>query len=146
MPRITFFRQARVDGGIRTGINVDGDTVEHFESGPDELDPVLAWFVDLRCDGDDLPLNAEEARQWFLEHRTIITDGFLGLSKKLTLGMDPDIQPVQWEISDSPSGVRMKTVCCSARTAPARKMGMIAQEMAEHWEEYLGQLYAAEVP
>ena len=34
MTTINFYRQARVDGGKRTGVEIDGETVlERFESG-----------------------------------------------------------------------------------------------------------------
>ena len=40
MPNLTFYRQARIDGGIRTGIELDEDTVfEYFEEGGSEPDP-----------------------------------------------------------------------------------------------------------
>ena len=54
MPNLTFYRQKRVDGGVRTGVELDGETVASlFEEGDPERDPALLWFVDLRCEGPD---------------------------------------------------------------------------------------------
>jgi len=41
MPTITFFRQARNDGGVRTGIEVEGQTVLSRFEGEEADDPAL---------------------------------------------------------------------------------------------------------
>ena len=49
---LSFYRQKRQDGGIRTAVTVDGDTVLHrFQPGEGASDPALLWYVDLRCAG-----------------------------------------------------------------------------------------------
>ena len=41
-----------MDGGYRTGLEVDGETVYGlFEEGQTDDNPRLHWFVDLRCVG-----------------------------------------------------------------------------------------------
>ena len=72
MPNLTFYRQARIDGGIRTGIELDEDAVfEHFEEGGPELDPTLLWYVDLRCQGPGLPDEPRKAREWLIDHADV---------------------------------------------------------------------------
>jgi len=62
MPTITFYRQARRDGGIRTGIEIDQNTVlMRFDRGRKESDPALLWCVDVRCSGARLPREPETA-------------------------------------------------------------------------------------
>src|SRR3954451_9524953 len=97
MPDLTFYRQKRVDGGVRTGIDIDGVTVcEDFEEGDEERDPALRWYVDLRCSGDSLPHDADLAREWLLEHEEMIRDGFSRYASQLAAGADRDDYPLQW--------------------------------------------------
>lgn len=140
MPSLTFFRQTRADGAIRTGVDVDGEMLfEHFEEAEGEPDPVLKWFVDLRCDGESVPARPDEVRQWLLDHGALVTQGFEGLAKRLEVGVDSDGWPVEWGIPNSPPGIRMATACSSIGAVSGRVMGKTVREMADHWREYLRQ-------
>lgn len=144
MPSLTFFRQARADGGIRTGVDVDGETVlEHFVETDREPDPALKWFVDLRCDGETLPDRSEDVRAWLLDHGALVTRAFQGLAKRLEVGVDPDSWPAQWELPDPPPGVRITTACSSIGVIPGREIHKTVGEIADHWREYLEQSQAA---
>ncbi len=143
MPSLTFFRQARADGGIRTGLDIDGETVfEHFDDAEGEPDPVLKWFVDLRCDGETLPDKPEAARQWLLDHDTLISRAFQGLAKRLEVGVDPGAWPARWQLPDAPPGVRITTACSSIGAIPGREIGETVRGIGEHWKEYLQQSQA----
>src|SRR5690242_3914399 len=75
---LVFYRQGRIDGGIHTGIDAfDTPVLQSFENEApdDESDPVLSWYIDVRCKGRGLPTSAQEARAWFLEHQGIIRSG-----------------------------------------------------------------------
>ena len=49
MHELICFRQKRQDGGIRSGIQIDGTTHFHrFDEGTEDFDPSLLWYVDLR--------------------------------------------------------------------------------------------------
>ena len=147
MPKLNFFRQARVDGGIRTGIDIDGTTgIDRLERGTGEDDPALTWFVDLRCDGESVPTKLEEARQWLLDHKALVREAYVAFGKKLEVGMDPDVVPLQCEFPNAPPGVRMTTVCSSTGTIPARQMSETVKDIAEHWEQYLNQLPQVQAP
>lgn len=146
MSKIVFFRQSRADGGVRTGLDIDEETIlQRFEDGTGEVDPVLTWFVDLRCEGVSLPHETEKAYQWLLAHSTVITDGFLALANVLDLGLDTDVYPLSWDIPNPPAGVRMSIVCSAMRKSSGRRMKSILREVAEHWVEYVDELYRAEV-
>jgi hypothetical protein len=87
-----FCRQLRMDGGYRTGLEVDGETVYGlFEEGQTDDDPRLRWFVDLRCVGSKLPKSARLARAWLLKNSPMIVDGFARCSQEVRAGIDPDL-------------------------------------------------------
>ena len=72
MPKLTFYHQARFDGGRRTGISLDDDatSLHFFETGAaeEDYDPRLLWYVDLRCEGNAIPGEPQAARDWFLDN------------------------------------------------------------------------------
>src|SRR5438874_11167209 len=113
MGKLFFYRQTRQDGGVRTAIEVNEDTVFHrFEEGDEESAPSLLWWVDLRCEGSGLPRDAEEARRWLLTHAGPLKDGFERLAEKLHAGLDFDIYPIQWsDFHGLPKRVKATLVC-----------------------------------
>jgi hypothetical protein len=77
MAQLLFYRQKRVDGGVRTGLDLDREEIaEHFEEGELERDPALLWYVDLRCDGPGVPADGEAALQWLIDYAPVIREGF----------------------------------------------------------------------
>jgi hypothetical protein len=142
MPEVTFYRQKRVDGGVRTGITLNGVAIySSFEEGEDEPDPALLWFVDLRCEGSSLPEKPEEARQWLLDHSRIIKDGFSKCAKEFRLGIDPDIYPLMWsDFPNSPKGVKMTIAYAAARHAAARQLEQVLKKIGAHWKKSIQDL------
>src|SRR6266568_8390513 len=133
MAKITFFRQARADGGIRMGLDLDGQCVaHHFEPGSDENDPRLIWFVDLRCQGRQLPRSAETAIQWLRGKASMIKAAFAELAHTLELGVD-DYIPQEHVLKGAPKGVRMAIVYYSARRVAARQIRRHVRETGERW-------------
>lgn len=54
---LIYYRQGRVDGGIHSGVDsFDIPLLESFENKApyEESDPVLAWYVEVRCKGHEL--------------------------------------------------------------------------------------------
>jgi hypothetical protein len=141
---IVFYKQVRQDGGVRTGVEV-GDTsvLHHFKEGSHEFDPALLWWADVRCDGRKLPDEPEEVRQWLLDNAESICAGFLELANKLQAGMDVDIYPLQHEVREAPSGVRMSVFCSAVRRLTARNMAQELQKLARNWKRILDQLDSA---
>ncbi len=114
MSKISFYRQERWDGGIRTGIEMDGYVVmQSFAEGTDDSDPALLWYIDVRCEGAKLAAEPEKARKWFLEHAEIIRAGLRQLAGHIRAGVDADGWPLLWPMPESPRGVRI-TVAVSA--------------------------------
>lgn len=138
MSELTFYRQLRMDDGARTGIELDRVSLfEQFEAGnPDDRDPALRWYVDLRCRGEGLPRNPEAARQWLLDHADLIRDGFRRFADRLVAGADPDEYPLEWsDFQGLPAAVQMTIAASAMRRVDAREMGLVLRDIAEHWSE-----------
>ena len=143
MATITFFRQAREDGGVRTGIETDDAVVwESFEPGESHDDPALSWYVDLRCESADLPEEADQVRKWLLENAAPICDAFRAAADKVRVGLDAQFEPFEFAIgpASSTEATTMRIVCSAIRRLDARAMAGKLDEIAEHWEKLLRQL------
>lgn len=147
MHELTFYRQGRYDGGIRSGIELDGKTtlLTDFQEGDTELhdDPLgsaLLWYVDLRCRGADLPTEPEEARQWLVRHSAVIQDGLNRFADAAAAGADGSF-PLQWrDFPQAPNGIDMEIVCSTVRRVTGHELGTILSETASHFQEYLSRL------
>jgi hypothetical protein len=138
MRKLAFYRQQRRDGGIRTAIDVNDEAeLGRFENEADfeHTDPVLAWWVDVRCEGPKLPTDPEKARQWFLDQADVIRRGLQTLAGEMKAGIDFDNWPVLWPVPKPPRGVRMIIACSASRRPVALEMPRILTDIAEHWEE-----------
>jgi hypothetical protein len=141
---LSFYRQKRHDGGIRTAVTADGVTVLHrFQPGDAPSDPALLWYVDLRCSGRRLPVEPEATRQWLLAQSPIVRDNLTRLASKLEAGMDVEPWPFQWQVPRPPRGVRMTIVCSAVRRLPMLEIASILIDLCENWDEWLREL---EVP
>jgi hypothetical protein len=136
MASIIYFKQAREDGGVRTGVELDELTYfETFENEAAEPDPTLQWWMDIRCK-IDAPIHApEEARRWLLDHAEFIKSGSKQLAEKLSAGVDRDYWPLQWEIPNPPPGVRARIVCSVSRRITGREISKVLLQVADRWEQ-----------
>jgi hypothetical protein len=138
MASITFFQQARADGGVRTGIDVDGSTVlESFEEGAEEYDPTLLWYVDLRCKSDSLPKTGAGAQKWLREHSDVIRRGFRSAAEKVQVGFDHSIRPFEYSIPKPPPDAEMRVVVSAVRRMEARSMAGELRRIARQWESLI---------
>lgn len=129
MARITLYRQARRDGGLRTGIVVDDQTYySRLDGLGEDFDPRLDWFIDLACEGESLPSEPEAARRWLVDHAPPIRSGLLELAKQLRPGLDLDLRPYRHEVPGAPEGVRISIACAANRRLPAHRI-------SEDWAE-----------
>jgi hypothetical protein len=141
MQTITFYRQKRIDGGIRTGVEVGGNTVlSTFKSGRGEHDPALVWYVDVICKGQKLPEGSEEARRWLVDHNKNVQQLLNALAERVVEGVDPDDWPIRQE--GNSHGVKITISCSTVRRLEARKLANILLDIAQRWEEYVGDLAA----
>jgi hypothetical protein len=142
MPKLIFYRQKRYDQAIRTGVELDGETIaERYEEGGSEPDPALLWYVDLRCEGSAIPDGLDEAARWLLDHAETIRSGFSAFAEHLRAGADPDIYSLIWdEFKDVPENVKMSIACSAARRIDAREMALILKEIADNWTTIIQKL------
>jgi len=143
MSKITFYRQAREDGDVRTGLSIDEDVVFDRYEGRSRQDPVLRWFVDVRCEGK-LPTVADDAREWLLDHAGIIKSGLEEFGAKLNAGIDIESWPVLYQLKRAPKGTRITLACSAVRSADARDIAVILGLVAAKFEEYVKRLRAIE--
>jgi hypothetical protein len=137
MPHLTFYRQKRIDGGIRMGLELDQETLfEEFEEGGPESDPVLVWYVDLRCDGPGVPGTAAAAWSWLLDNEDRIVEGFWKCAREYLTGIDPDAYPLLWsDFPNPPPDVRLTIAYAALRRLDGRALVAVLNDVAEHWAE-----------
>jgi hypothetical protein len=144
MKTINFYSQMRVDGGKRTGVEIDGETVlERFEGGEKREDSALLWFVDVRCSGANLPNSAEAAREWLLEKASIIQAGLREVANELRAGIDFSA-PISRPIRSVEKGITVEVSCSAIRRLQARDIALALHEISSHWTEFLKNLEVLE--
>jgi hypothetical protein len=146
MRELSFYRQKRYDGGVRTGIELDGETILGiFDEGPpDEQDnpmgSALLWYVDVRCHGETLPDGAEGARGWLIQHADTILSGLNSQSKNLVAGLD-DGGPIVWrDFPVTPPGVTIEVVCSWIHGIRGLEISAVFKDIADHFVEIVQQL------
>lgn len=139
MAKLVFYIQKRFDGGSRTGIELDDETIaHHFEDVQGEHNPKLRWFVDLRCNGPGVSDDPETAIAWLLGQSEVIRDGFARFAEELAVGADPDVFSLRWTAFDGlPEGVEMAIVCSATRRTDARELSGIVADFGNRWNEIL---------
>src|ERR1043166_6269077 len=106
MNKLLFYRQQRVDGGIRTGVEWNGETLlQRFDQGQD-ADPALRWYVDLLFRGKALPTDHEEAQSWLGEQADWVRDCLEELCGEIEVGFDADVLPLKRAYSDTRRGIK----------------------------------------
>jgi hypothetical protein len=140
MPTITFFRQARNDGGLRTGVDIDGETqwMEFQEPRGEEHDPALAWYVDLQVSGDGVPAAQDAARDWLLQRAATVQKILGQAAERLDLGFDPDFVPFRQNTSEG--GIQYGLLVSAARRLPGRDIAARLRELSMHWSSIISQL------
>lgn len=142
MPEITIYQQERKDGGLRTGVQCDGQTLlHHFQEGSEEYDPALLWFVDLRCEGEMPELSTpEEARQWLAQWSDLLHDALNMAINELSSGLDVDFQPWERSYTRSPAGWKVRVVVSAMQRFAALQIAEKLSQFSQRWEEQIGQL------
>ena len=144
MASLTFYRQERMDGGVRTGISVEDNIVlTSFADGTADYDPSLRWFVDVRC---EVPaaIDPEGAREWLLQNAGVIKSGLEELADKLRAGLDINAWPVQHQVMSAPAGSSITLVCSAVRRLDARQIADVLRSVGEHFPDYVKSLESRE--
>lgn len=140
MSTLTFYRQARRDGGVRTGIEINSNTVlARFEQGSEDGDPALVWYVDVRCEGARLPAEPEAARAWFIRNESAITRLLEALADEVPSGIDPGDWPLRKEHQLS-TGVRVTVACSAMRRVEGQQIAQVLRDIAANWRERVSNL------
>ena len=144
MTKLTFYRQGRKDGGIRTGVEVNDESVlGRFEEGDKETDSALDWYVDVRCTVSKLGNDPEDARRWLMEHASAIQAALGDLAKELKAGMDFS-SVLRRKVAGTPRGVQIDIVCSVVRRNTAQEMANVLSGRGVQWRELISRLPALE--
>lgn len=144
MPELSLFRQGRADGGVRSGLMIDGiSALQRFEAGDREDDPALLWYVDVVVEGKSLPRDPDLAREWFLRHREVLQEALSATADKFRGGFDKDQGPSQVPISTlsrSVKGAKGWIIVFAVRRKSALEISKQLGELARDWDEVLQEL------
>jgi hypothetical protein len=143
MTTINFYRQVRKDGGKRTGIEINGETVlGRFEKGKKPEDSALLWFVDVRCSGRNLPEDPEAARKWLLE-KPAIQNALEKIADELRAGIDFS-EPISRKVPNAGHGITIYIFCSAVVRLQALDMANALAETSSHWVEFITSLECLE--
>lgn len=141
MKLINIFYQVRQDGGVRFGLEVDGELILHdFHEGQAESDPVLVWYIDLRCKSDDSSFaDPESAQLWLSSHANDIQEALLDVSRKFNSGVDNDGVPHKLKVK-SKSGLQFNITTLAIPRHSALDLGKNIAQLAKDWKRLVNKL------
>lgn len=136
MAKLLFYRQKRVDRRIRTGLEWNDQTLaERFDDGPGERDPVLLWYVDVKCEGPGIPEDPDLAEQWFVDHSEILRNSLGSYAEQLGPGIDMGMHSLTWNLAPETSeNVQVTIACSAADRITARELPSIMKDLAVQWD------------
>lgn len=138
-----FYRQQRADGGVRTGLDIVGRSAWedfHAVASEDEQDPALRWYVDVRGQGDAIPADRDELRDWLLQHAGIIEPALSWLAERFAVGFDTETWPVRWEVPNAPSGASMEIVISATRRVDSLEISNVLRELGQNWRRIINSI------
>ncbi len=148
MTEITFYRQQRRDGSIRSGLELNGEPqfglIQSWpsETSDDDLSMVLDWYIDLTIQSPN-PIDSsdpDQTKNELLKLQASIQHGLNQLANSMGAGVDFE-SPVLWknfpELSD---GYEIELVCRASNRISSRQLMNEIHGFAHHWLEYLGSL------
>jgi hypothetical protein len=142
MTKLTFFHQKRKDSAIRTGVEVNDElALENFVPGDNERDPVILWYIDIRCESKaDFPPDPEAARLFFTRIAPRISMALLDLARELAAGLDSDTWPARRRISNLPPGIKAELACSATQRVAGGEISMALEKLAKNWKQILADL------
>jgi hypothetical protein len=143
--KLTYYRQMRVDGGIRTGIEIDGDTVaSRFEETEGTIiDPALLWYVDVRCEGVAIPRDPSDAWRWLLDNASNFKQALRDAASDLVAGVDTGAWPALIPIKKLPAKVRGVIAFSSMKRISGHDLSHVLNSIATGWEHSIRELAPA---
>jgi hypothetical protein len=146
MHEFSVFRQERHDGGVRSGITLDGEMCWHqVREGSAEEDPALRWYFDVRGEGEAVPGDPLELYHWLRgeEMTSLIRANVLALADRVAIGIDQGSWPLRHEISDAPPGVRLQIVTSATHRMDSLSISDVVRRFADDWLAMLDQVELA---
>jgi hypothetical protein len=144
MKNLTFYHQKRRDGGIRTGVELDGERIlEYFQPGSPQEDSKLLWWIDVRCAQRTWPSDPEQIRDWLLENAQKIVKGLKDYAAELGAGID-----VNWparHVVPGRAGTKIEIFCSAMRRVAGREMQSELARLAGNWQTIIAQLPSHEL-
>jgi hypothetical protein len=129
MAEVKFYHQERADGGRRTGVTVDGDTVAHgFLPGHDEYDPALLWYVDVTLQTPNPPTRTN-ALAWLQSRTPEIRLALSNTASLLELGIDMNSMPAEFGHNGAEGPIRVTV------SAMRRLIGRQIAQKINHFAE-----------
>jgi len=148
MTEITFYRQQRRDGSIRSGLELNGEPqfglIQSWpsETSDDDLSMVLDWYIDLTIQSPN-PIDhsdPEQTKNELLKLQASIQHGLNQLANSMGAGVDFE-SPVLWsKFPELSEGFHVEMVCRASSRISSRQLMREIHEFANHWLEYLGNL------
>lgn len=138
---ITFYQQKRFDGGVRTGVDIDGVSAFHrFEAGGDDVDNALLWYLDVRCKGDELPLDSHGAIDWLRSNTATIQRLLESAVRDLEVGMDRELRPFRRTEEVGPPLATIGVYISCVQRMEAGEIAGEVQRIRDQWESILNSL------
>jgi hypothetical protein len=127
MPSVTFFRNARRDGEIHSGVSLDDDLIlESWKNQAEDRDPVLDWFVEFEIDSPEAPASVDHIRAWLPKQAAAIDEALASAARELEVGMDGGVAPFQFRTTRQGAAIEV-------RGAASRRVR--STDIARHVEE-----------
>ena len=146
MPTIGFYRQARFDRAVRSGVTVNDETALHlFEPGDDEANPAILWFVEVLFEGRQLPTETEEVQHWLLAAKPHVQDALREAAAQLEVGVDKDVFPYEHVASKPPEGVKITVRCSAVRRLEGLQIARHLASVGRAWTRIIKALNAMEL-
>lgn len=139
MSKLVFFYHKRRDDAVRIGIEVDEERLlETYTPGQEFSDSALLWYADVRCSTEEeIDADSETARKFFMEIATPVKVALDSIAEELRAGLDSDIWPNRWPLSQLPPGIQGEIVCSAMRRVTDGELGQVIKELAHDWEKVI---------
>ena len=143
-PVITFFRQSRRDGGLRTGIDLNDELVYGNYVGPEDFDPVLDWYVDFQFSGPSVPGDRKRIKRWLISRSDEVRRVLRQQIAELRSGIDHEALPVVSEHRGKNSDDRLVIRVSASNRAASREIPRIFRDFEKHWSDEIRALPLAQ--
>lgn len=141
MSSFTVYKQTRVDGGIRTGVDLDGaECFQDYVPGAGEEDPAILWYLDVRGRGAGVPSDPDQLWQWLLDSEPAIQQACQRAAEQLSAGVDGDGWPFRLRFPNLMTDVDVEIVGSALRRVEGTEMGRFILEFASDWSPMLTRL------